>query len=97
MADKATAVASDNIFDLFRSRFPADRSRPFAELDDGKVVTYGDLEEQTGRYARLLADLGLKKGDRVAVQVEKSVENIILYLATVRAGGVFLPLNPAYT
>jgi len=101
MADKATAVASDNIFDLFRSRFPADRSRPFAELDPetngGKVVTYGDLEEQTGRYARLLADLGLKKGDRVAVQVEKSVENIILYLATVRAGGVFLPLNPAYT
>ena len=96
MADSASAV-SGNIFDLFRSRFPADRGRPFAELEDGRKVSYGDLETLTGRYARLLSDLGLKKGDRVAVQVEKSVENIVLYLATVRAGGVFLPLNPAYT
>lgn len=95
MAD--TDTASDNIYDLFRSRFPADRSRPFVETDDGRVVTYGDLDALVGRYARLLTDLGLKKGDRVAVQVEKSVENIVLYLATVRAGGVFLPLNPAYT
>ena len=95
MAD--TDTASDNIYDLFRSRFPADRSRPFVETDDGRVVTYGDLDALVGRYARLLNDLGLKKGDRVAVQVEKSVENIVLYLATVRAGGVFLPLNPAYT
>lgn len=90
-----------NLFELFRSRFPADRSRHFAETEPGtdnaRTVTYGDLEALTGRYANLLADLGLKKGDRVAVQVEKSVENIILYLATVRAGGVFLPLNPAYT
>ncbi|MBP2291380.1 malonate--CoA ligase [Azospirillum rugosum] len=96
MSDAASAV-SGNIFDLFRSRFPADRSRPFAVLEDGRAVTYGDLEALTGRYAHLLSDLGLKKGDRVAVQVEKSVENIVLYLATVRAGGVFLPLNPAYT
>ncbi|MCW2238504.1 malonate--CoA ligase [Azospirillum canadense] len=96
MSDAASAV-SGNIFDLFCSRFPADRSRPFAVLEDGRTVTYGDLETLTGRYARLLSDLGLKKGDRVAVQVEKSVENIVLYLATVRAGGVFLPLNPAYT
>ncbi|AWK85227.1 malonate--CoA ligase [Azospirillum thermophilum] len=96
MAD-ATAPASDNLYDLLRSRFPADRSRPFIVTDDGRTVTYGELDSMVGRYARLLADLGLKKGDRVAVQVEKSAENIVLYLATVRAGGVYLPLNPAYT
>ncbi len=93
----AAAAASDNLYELFRSRFPADRGRPFVEMEDGRTVTYGDLDAQVGRTACLLADLGLGKGDRVAAQVEKSVENIVLYLATVRAGGVFLPLNPAYT
>ncbi|HEY0834898.1 MAG TPA: malonyl-CoA synthase [Azospirillum sp.] len=97
LANTAAADSIGNIFDLFRSRFPKDRSRPFIETEDGKTVTYADLEDLTGRYARLLSDLGLKKGDRVAVQVEKSAENIVLYLAVVRAGGVYLPLNPAYT
>ena len=88
---------SDNIYDLFRSRFPKDRTRPFIETEDGGILTYGGLDEAVGRYARLLSDLGVAKGDRVAVQVEKSAENIVLYLAVVRAGGVYLPLNPAYT
>ncbi|PWC43584.1 malonyl-CoA synthase [Azospirillum sp. TSO22-1] len=88
---------SDNIYDLFRSRFPEDRTRPFIETEDGGILSYGELDAAVGRTARLLADLGVVKGDRVAVQVEKSVENIVLYLAVVRAGGVYLPLNPAYT
>ncbi|WP_051341117.1 malonate--CoA ligase [Azospirillum halopraeferens] len=95
--DGAASYPGGNLYELFRARFPQDRSRPFLETDTGRTVTYAELEELTGRYARLLADLGLKKGDRVAVQVEKSAENIVLYLATVRAGGVYLPLNPAYT
>jgi malonyl-CoA/methylmalonyl-CoA synthetase len=92
-----SAAASDNLYDLFRSRFPADRNRPFIETGDGHVLAYGELDAVVGRYARLLSDLGLEKGDRVAVQVEKSPESIVLYLAVVRAGGVYLPLNPAYT
>ena len=88
---------SDNIYDLFRSRFPTDRTRPFLETEDGGILTYGGLDETVGRYARLLSDLGVVKGDRVAVQVEKSAENILLYLAVVRAGAVYLPLNTAYT
>ncbi|WP_431857076.1 malonate--CoA ligase [Azospirillum sp.] len=88
---------SDNIYDLFRSRFPKDRTRPFIETEDGGILSYGELDAAVGRTARLLADLEVVKGDRVAVQVEKSVENIVLYLAVVRAGGVYLPLNPAYT
>lgn len=86
-----------NLYELFESRFPADRSRAFIELEDGQAYSYADLEVVSGRYARLLADLGVLKGDRVAVQVEKSPEAVFLYLACLRAGAIYLPLNPAYT
>ena len=49
------------------------------------------------QWAAALADLGLRPGDRLLARVEKSLANLLLYLATVRAGGVFVPLNPAYT
>jgi malonyl-CoA/methylmalonyl-CoA synthetase len=88
---------SDNLYDLFRSRFPADRSRPFIETETGRVYSYADLEAVSGRYGRLLSALGVRKGDRVAVQVEKSPEAIFLYLACLRAGAIYLPLNTAYT
>ena len=51
----------------------------------------------SGRLANVLVERGVKPGDRVAVQVEKSSENLMLYLATLRAGAVYLPLNTAYT
>jgi malonyl-CoA/methylmalonyl-CoA synthetase len=88
---------SDNLFDLVRSRFPGDLSRPFIETPEGRRVNYGELEAATGRMARLLAERGVEKGDRVAAIVEKSPEAIFLYLATLRAGAVYLPLNTAYT
>ncbi len=88
---------SDNLFELFRSRFPADISRPFIETPDGRTISYGDLEAATGRMARLLAARGVAAGDRVAAIVEKSPEAVFLYLATLRAGAVYLPLNTAYT
>jgi malonyl-CoA/methylmalonyl-CoA synthetase len=88
---------SDNLFDLFRSRFPEDRTRPFIETETGRVYSYADLEAISGRYARLLSAIGVRKGDRVAVQVEKSPEAIFLYLACLRAGAIYLPLNTAYT
>lgn len=70
---------------------------PFLERPDGAIDTYADLQAHTARYAHALRALGVKVGDRVAVQVEKSPENLYLYLATIRAGAVFLPLNTAYT
>jgi malonyl-CoA/methylmalonyl-CoA synthetase len=88
---------SDNLYDLFRSRFPDDRTRPFLETEAGRVYSYADLEAVSGRYARLLSAIGVRKGDRVAVQVEKSPEAIFLYLACLRAGAIYLPLNTAYT
>jgi malonyl-CoA/methylmalonyl-CoA synthetase len=73
-----------------------DPGRVAIEAEDG-AVTYGDLLARTGRVANLLAARGVRPGDRVAVQVEKSVEALVVYLATVRAGAVYLPLNTAYT
>src|SRR4029450_5143981 len=63
----------------------------------GETVSYADLIALSGRLANVLAARGVKPGDRVAVQVEKSVPALVLYLATVRAGAAYLPLNTAYT
>ncbi|OWV98883.1 malonyl-CoA synthase [Rhizobium sp. R693] len=68
-------------------------------LDDtnGRICTYGDLLGLSGQIANVLVERGVRPGDRVMVQVEKSVMAVCLYLATLRAGAVFLPLNTAYT
>ena len=87
---------TDNLYSLFESRFPADRTAPFLETDTGTIYSYADLARSSARFARLLVELGVHKGDRVAVQVDKSPEAIFLYLACLRAGAVYLPLNTAY-
>lgn len=74
-----------------------DPARLAIETQDGAHISYGDLIARAGQMANVLVARGVKPGDRVAVQVEKSVANIVLYLATVRAGAVYLPLNTAYT
>jgi malonyl-CoA/methylmalonyl-CoA synthetase len=73
-----------------------DPLRVAIETQDGATFSYGDLDAQAARYANCLLDAGLKRGDRVAVQVEKSVQSLFLYLACLRAGLVYLPLNTAY-
>jgi len=85
-----------NLYALFESRFPADRSQTAIETAAGKVYSYGELEQTTARYAGLIRALGVEPGDRVAVQVEKSPEALFLYLACLKAGAVYLPLNSAY-
>lgn len=67
------------------------------ETQDGVHISYGELIARAGQMANVLVARGVRPGDRVAVQVEKSVANIVLYLGTVRAGAVYLPLNTAYT
>jgi len=76
---------------------PAEPCKICLDEPGGKTVTYAALAEQTGRVANALVAYGVKPGDRVAAQVEKSAAVIALYLAAVRAGAVFLPLNTAYT
>jgi len=91
-----TNVANANLFSRLFDGLD-DPNRLAIETHDGKRISYGDLIARAGQIANVLVARGVKPGDRVAVQVEKSVENLVLYLATVRAGGVYLPLNTAYT
>ena len=70
-----------------------DTGRTAIETPAGTRLTYGDLIAISGRMANYLVKHGVKPGDRVAAQTEKSIEALALYLATVRAGAVYLPLN----
>jgi len=88
---------SRNLYALFQSRFPKDLSAPCLMDANGVGISYGALDEKTAKMAGCLLGLGVKKGDRVAVQADKSQEAVVLYLACLRAGAVYLPLNTAYT
>ncbi|MBK6009417.1 malonyl-CoA synthase [Ramlibacter ginsenosidimutans] len=85
-----------NLFTALRAAFPQDLDGIAVETDNGLAYSWRDLERGTAMIANLLASLQLEQGARIAVQVEKSVEAMMLYLATLRAGYVFLPLNTAY-
>ena len=87
---------NQNLFVALRAAFPKRLDDVAIETDDGLHYTWRDLDRATAMIANLLESLALPKGARVAVQVEKSVEAVMLYLATLRAGYVFLPLNTAY-
>ncbi|MBI2354226.1 MAG: malonyl-CoA synthase [Deltaproteobacteria bacterium] len=89
-------VKNENLYELLSSRFPVDPAAPCLILPDGDEVSYAGLEREAARYANLLAVLGVRPGDRVAVQVEKTPQAIFLYLGCLRAGAVFLPMNTAY-
>ena len=87
-----------NLFVALRDAFPADRSAVAIETTDDAPLHYrfDDLDRATARLANLLDSLDLPPGSRVAAHVDKSVEALLLYLAVLRAGFVYLPLNPAY-
>jgi malonyl-CoA/methylmalonyl-CoA synthetase len=87
---------SNHMFNAVRSAAAA-RGAAFITTAAGSMWTYGDMLDFSGRLAGRLLALGVKPGDRVAVQVEKSPEALMLYLACLRAGAVYLPLNTAYT
>ena len=74
----------------------ADRNAKLASFEDRADWSYGDLIDASGRLANALIGLGVQPDDRVAVQVPKSIEAIALYLACLRVGAIFLPLNTAY-
>ena len=90
------ASANANLFSRLFDGL-TDTGRLAIETTDGARISYADLIAQAGRVANVLVARGVKPGDRVAAQTEKSVEALVLYLATVRAGAVYLPLNTAYT
>ena len=94
-------MRNQNLFVALRDAFPADLDVVAVETEDGLSYSWRDLDRATAMVANLLQSLDIPPSadgvpPRVAVQVEKSVEAMVLYLATLRAGFVFLPLNTAY-
>ncbi|HJV25964.1 MAG TPA: malonyl-CoA synthase [Aromatoleum sp.] len=87
---------NENLYVTLKAGFPADAAAPALETADAVRYTYGDLDRASARFAGVITNLGLRPGDRVVVQVEKSPEALFLYLACLRAGVVFVPLNTAY-
>jgi malonyl-CoA/methylmalonyl-CoA synthetase len=85
-----------SLFTALRGAFPAELDQCAIETDTGLHYSWRDLERASAMLANLLQSLDLPPGSRIAVQVEKSVEAVMLYLATLRAGYIFLPLNTAY-
>ena len=93
-------MSNDNLFAAIRAAFPADLDRPAIETPgaDGADLVYSwrDLDRATAMMANLLASLDIPRDARIAAHTDKSVEALILYLATLRAGFTYLPLNTAY-
>ncbi len=87
---------SGNLFGLIRRRIRS-AAAPLLRTAEGDPLSYGDMLARTARLANTLRQCGIVPGDRVAVQVEKSPQALMLYLATLRAGAVYLPLNTGYT
>ena len=87
----------DGFFGLLRRRFEPALDRPFLRVPGGPTMTYGDMDERSARAAGWLRDQGVSTGDRVVVQLPKSVDAVALYLGVLRLGAVHVPLNTAYT
>ena len=85
-----------NLYALLRGHFPDSAEQPCLLIPDGSVIHYEDLDATSSRIAHALIAAGCRRGDRVAVQVDKCWEALALYLACLRAGLVFLPLNTGY-
>jgi malonyl-CoA/methylmalonyl-CoA synthetase len=92
-----TTGASANLYEDFARVFAKHAGQTAFRTADGQRLSYGDFARQVARMANALVSLGVKPGDRVMAQIEKSIENVALYLACLKAGAVFNPLNTAYT
>jgi len=85
-----------NLYALFRAHFDERAGEACLLVPDGPVIRYDQLDATSARFAHVLAEAGCGRGDRVAVQVDKCWEALALYLACLRAGFVYLPLNTGY-
>lgn len=85
------------LFAAIGEHLPKDLNKPFIRTPEGAGYSYAEMLRSSSQFAHALVELGVQPGDRVAVQVDKSPEAIMLYLGTLRAGAVYLPLNSGYT
>ena len=89
-------MLNKNLYTNFQEKFLKHSNRLFLESDHGTLM-YNEIHGRTGLYVSLFEQMGIVKGDRVVVQVEKSIEAVLLYLSCLRFGAIYIPLNPAYT
>ncbi len=96
--DASTMVehAADNLFSILTRGLTDRLDKKFLLLQGGGSVTFGQLLAEAARVTTWLARCGVRAGDRVVVQLDKSPAAVVLYLGCVRSGAVFVPLNTAY-
>tara|TARA_R110002124_G_scaffold74903_5_gene201209 strand:- start:3571 stop:5082 length:1512 start_codon:yes stop_codon:yes gene_type:complete len=87
---------SNPLYDTLFGRH-AGKTTPFLHLENGTSLSHADFLARAAQLAHAMASLGVKPGDRVAVQIDKSPDALALYAACAQAGLVFLPLNTGYT
>lgn len=88
---------SENLYEILKANFPLGKNASCLILNDGRVITYDELDRESARFANhLINKFNVKVGDRVAVQIKKSHYAMFLYLAVLRIGAVYLPMNDAY-
>ncbi len=86
-----------NLYSALDAAFVAHGQADCLRLPQGDVWSYQDLRHLVAGMADVLTQNGVHPGDRVVVQVDKSPQNLALYLATLAIGGVYVPLNTGYT
>ena len=91
-----TTQTNENVFALFEAAAAANPERAFLVVEGKVLLTYGAMLSETACAAAWLASIGVQRGERAVVQAHKSPAAVILYLACLRAGVVFIPLNTAY-
>ena len=89
-------MKNNNLYLFFKSYFPDNLNNVFLQHERGEI-SFFELDESSAKMAAVLRSITIKKGDRVVAQVEKSPEAVLLYLACLRVGAIFVPLNTAYT
>ena len=97
MAESDPRTVNDNVYSLFETRFCAHGHAPCLRLPGRDDWRYADLDTQASRAAGALVDLGVRPGDRVVTQTEKTPEALALYLGCLKLGAIYVPLNTAYT
>jgi malonyl-CoA/methylmalonyl-CoA synthetase len=85
-----------NLFAHFARQFVEHAGRELLATEDGRRFRYADIDRQSAQIAEYFIELGLQPGERVSAQLRKSPENLCLYLACLRGGFVFHPLNMGY-
>ena len=88
---------NNNFFELIQQQMLASSQKTFLELHDSHSISFSDANQLSAQLANKLNELGLQPGDRVTAQIDKSEQAVLLYLACIRAGIIFHPLNTAYT